>query len=127
MINYLYGELNDKISPVEYEGKDTDTAQTKVNNGDREITVSVPLLDEDVVREGEWYEDGIKKRVIIPVNEEGEPDKQDGVLLLEAERNNGAVTVKWGNKSIATFKEEADNLKKEVDEFKGAVNTEIGS
>ena len=41
MIDYIYGSLDDSVVPVEYNGSETQTASTKVDNGKRVISVDV--------------------------------------------------------------------------------------
>ena len=127
-VNYLYGELNDKVSPVEYEGKDTETARVDVDNAERTIKTSVPLLDEDAVAEGMWYEDGTKPRLLVPALPDypDKPDTSDGILILEAERvNKNNVTIRWGKKSLAAFETEVSDLKEDIDTFKEDTNQRV--
>ena len=116
-VNYLYGELNDRVTPVEYTGKETKSAQTTVDNDEREISVDVPFLDPDVIKEGSYISrvDGIGKE--IPVIS----STDDGTYTLEATRSGNEVSVQWGHKTresldnkVAELEEQYNNFKEEV-------------
>lgn len=40
-MNALYGKLNMEMTPIRYEGKDTDTASVSVDNSNKTIAVNV--------------------------------------------------------------------------------------
>ncbi len=103
-MDYLYGELLDKITPVEYEGKDTETAKTTVDNENREISVQVPFLDKSVIKEGSFV-DNTTKSIVDVIS-----STDDGVYSLEATIDNGKVSLQYGTKLVDTEKERAESV-----------------
>lgn len=127
MMDYLYGELDDKISPVEYEGKDTTTAQVIIDNDEREIRTKVPLLDPQTILVGQWFEDGTKKHIVLPTKEgTNTPDTDFELLSLEVEKKGkGTVNVSWGNKLEKKLEGEISEVDAKLTEYKQSTDIKI--
>lgn len=117
-VNYLYGELNDRVTPVEYTGKETKTTQTSVDNDEREISVDVPFLDPDVIKEGSYVSrvSGIGKEVQVISSTD------DGTYTLEATRSGNEVLVQWGHKTRENVDKKIADLEEQYNQFEEDVH-----
>lgn len=125
-MDYLYGELINKVTPVEYGGDYTETAKVKVDNDLRVISAEIPLLDKYNIKNGTYLD--YKNNAVSVIS-----STEDGVYTLEVTRAGDDVSIQWGTKTrdqqrqqLESISGNLEDLNQELDktDLVAAINSE---